>query len=519
MASAQPERHALLFLVEKLTFDRALSDQSIGALARAGGIGLMTNAGPLDLFREPEGPTQPGPLSRLTRVWLGSRDTAVIAHVLRDLDGEVLAIVAGRGGREGVATPLILARGQSDELLAIDGEPSGLTSETTRREGVVSNVDLEPTIRAFLGAPAGRGPGSTIRIEGEAPTELAERYEEWRRSVAPVGVTVLVVALTSLAVALVMIGARWSGPARAVAVWVLFSEAMLVALLPAGLLPDLRTAVVLPAVTVLAAVLTAAALAVGRGSAPRPIAVVGGVGLGVVVLDAAFGWPLGVTPFLGGSALEGVRFFGLGNPSAGIVLSGAVLAAAFLRPWAGVALLLGAGLFAGLPFLGADLGGGLALFAAAAVWYALRVRGRVGWREVGLAVAALVAGAAVLVVVHTALPSPATHVARAVEGAGPIDLLGVFADRLRANLEATSTVPAAWLAVVGLPAWLVVIWRRPGAFRAPLDADEAWRHAAATLALGGMLGYVLNDTHAMAAVAFVFVSAAVVIPSLRWMND
>jgi hypothetical protein len=33
-----------------------------------------------------------------------------------------------------------------------------------------------------------------------------------------------------------------------------------------------------------------------------------------------------------------------------------------------------------------------------------------------------------------------------------------------------------------------------------------------------MLGYVLNDTYGMAAVTFVFVSAAMVIPTLRWTN-
>ncbi len=508
VATAQPDRRALLFLVDDLTFERALSDPSIGPLARAGGIGLMTNADPVE----------PPDLPSLTVSRVPADGTGRIPAALLEEEGEVLVIVAVTGASEGVATPMVMARGSPAELVEATGPPSGLTSETTRRNGVVSNLDVEPTIRAFLGLPTDDGPGSPIRAEGEAPTALVERYDDWRRSAAPVGITVLVVALASLAVALVVIVGGWTGPARAVVVWVLFSEAMLVALLPAGLLPDLRTAVVLPAVAVLGAILTGAALASARRNSSRPVAIIAGVGLAVVVLDAALGWPMGVTPFLGGSALEGVRFFGLGNPSAGIVLSGAVMVAAFLRPWSGVILLLGAALFAGLPFLGADLGGGLTLFAVAALWYALRVRARFGWREAGLVAAALVTGAALLVVAHTAFPSPAEHVARTVEGAGPLDLTRVFLDRLRANVEATSTVPAAWLAVVGLPGWLLLVWRRPGRFRGPLEADDAWRHAAATLAVGGMLGYVLNDTHAMAAVVFVFLSAAVVVPTLRWTN-
>jgi hypothetical protein len=33
-----------------------------------------------------------------------------------------------------------------------------------------------------------------------------------------------------------------------------------------------------------------------------------------------------------------------------------------------------------------------------------------------------------------------------------------------------------------------------------------------------MIGYVLNDTYGMAAVTFVFLSAAMVVPALRWTN-
>jgi hypothetical protein len=515
-ASAQEasDDRALLFLVDGLTYEGAQADPVFGSLARAGGIGLMTNANPA----EAEDVIRPEPLPWLT-IWnLLPDTTARLRQVIGEVDGDLLVIVAGIPSGPDTVTPVVMARGRPDDLLSAEGEPGGLTSDTTRRAGVVSNLDVEPTLRRFLGAPLGEAAGSPIRVDGEAPTGLVERYGEWRRSAAPVGLAVLIFALASLAAALVLVIGPWTGAGRLVSLWVLFSTAVLVALVPAGLLPDLRLPVVLAAIAVIAALLTAGALAAGRASKTRPVALVAGTGLALVVLDAAFGWPSGLTPLLGGSALEGVRFFGLGNPYAGIVLSGAVLVAALVRPWAGVGLLFGAALFAGLPFLGADLGGGLTLFAGAAIWYSLRVRGRFGEREVILTAGVVLAGLALLVVAHTVLPSGATHVARAVEGAGPGDLLDVFLRRLRLNVEATSAVPAAWLAVLGLPVWLAVAWRPPGRFRNPLERDAAWRHAAAVLAVGGMLGYVLNDTYGMAAVTFVFVSAAMVIPTLRWTN-
>ncbi|MGH2676261.1 MAG: hypothetical protein ACRDH1_12715, partial [Actinomycetota bacterium] len=345
-ASAQgaSERRALLFLVDGLTYERALADPVIGALARAGGIGLMTNAEALE---------RPDPLPWLT-IWnLLPDTTGRLVEVIGEVEDELLVLVAGTGAGAGTVTPVVLARGDPGELLAAEGSPGGLTSDTTRRAGVVSNLDVAPTIQRFLGAPTGETAGSPIEVEGEAPTDLFERYLEWRRAAAPIGVTVLAFALTSLAAALVLLLGPWRGPGSPVSVWVLFSTAVLVALVPASLLPDQRLPIVLPAVAAIGAALMAGALVAGRGSPTRPVAMVGAAGLVLVVLDAALGWPTGMTPLLGGSALEGVRFFGLGNPYAGIVLSGTVLVAALLRPWPGVVLLLGAALFAGLPFLGA----------------------------------------------------------------------------------------------------------------------------------------------------------------------
>jgi hypothetical protein len=241
------------------------------------------------------------------------------------------------------------------------------------------------------------------------------------------------------------------------------------------------------------------------------VATVGGMGLGLLVLDGLLGWPTEVTPLLGGGAVLGVRFFGLGNSAAGIVLAGAVLVATRLRPWVGVGLIVGAALFAGLPFLGADLGGGVTLFAAAGLWYGWRVRGRmdpVGW---ALAGAATVLGAAILVATHTVWPQ-ATHVSRAVAAGG---LVGTFFDRLGSNLRATSEIWPVWITVAGLPVWFLVAWRRPGPFRPMLDGRPMWRAGVMILAASGMIGYVANDTYGTAAVAFAFVSAAMVYPALR----
>ncbi|HJV04687.1 MAG TPA: hypothetical protein VJ868_05435 [Actinomycetota bacterium] len=439
-------------------------------------------------------------------------------------DRELLVLAIDRAAEtDGSVMRLFMGRGTAGQLQRGRGTPPGLTSDTTRRAGVVSNIDLLPTALEFLGAPIpDELPGAPIRVEGEAPTELHERYLEYRRVVVPVGVAVLAFTLSALAVALVLLLTGRGGPglSRLVAAWGVLGVSLQVALLPGSWLPTYRPWVVAVVLVAIGVAVAALAWWVGRGSPIRVPAAVAGLGLGLVVVDALLGWRSLLTPLLGGSALDGVRFYGLGNPYAGMVLAGAVLLAALLPPVGGLVLLLGAALFAGLPFLGADLGGGVTLLAVAGLWYGLRWR-RSGWWALGGSVIGGVAGAILLILAHRFLPGEPTHVTRAVEGAGGVTgVAEVFLDRLRLNLEATAATPAIWPALAGIPValWLALI--RPGPFRAPLERFDEWRLGVIALAVGGMLGYVLNDTYGMASVSFIYLALALVYPALaeRWTS-
>jgi hypothetical protein len=510
-AAAQPAREVFVVTTEDISFPAALRHPVIGGVARAGGIGLLAG----DRFRHPVR-LDPGPVGNTQLAELESSLAA---------SGADQAMVIVAGSVEDRPDWLALAIGPPDELLEATGSPGGLTSETTGRDGIVGGVDAVPTVLGFLApgpggyaAYAAESAGSPIRVEGEAPSDLYERAVEYLRVALPVGLGVLALGIGSLVVGVgvLLIGIVSPVVRTAVAVLGLLSVALLVAMIPASVLPSLEPAVVIPSLLLLGGLLLMVALVAGRGDAARSVTVVAAAGLVILVVDGILGWPTELTPLLGGGALLGVRFTGLGNSAAGIVLAGSVLWAARLSPWAGVALLAGAALFAGLPFLGVDLGGGVSLFGATGLWYGWRVRGRFDAAAVGFAVAAAVAGALLLVGFHALWPEP-SHVARAVESGG---LVGTFLDRLASNVRATTEIWPVWLTVLGLPAWLLVAARRWGPFREPLARWPWWRAGVIVLAIGGMIGYVVNDTFGMAAIAFVFCSAAMVYPALRerWIS-
>ena len=513
---------ALIFLTEGLSYERALDDPVVARVALSGGIGLMTPTLSPDELRADlqtlaDGRSTlvfPTPPEGVGRAVLGALEENAEANRIL-----VLIVVTepspAMRERSGGVTPLVMAQGSPD--LVPSGTLDGLTSATTRRDGIISNVDVAPTVFGFHNVLVSEGIGAPVRVSDRSPTEFYLRYVDYREVVTPIGLAILAVALASLAAWLVILLGRWdvSPPvARSLGLVGLAAISLQVALLPGSWLPDYSWSVLLPVLGLAGAVVFLAALAAERRSPYAAVAVVAGAGLALVVVDAVLGWPSLLTPLLGGSAMEGVRFFGLGNPYAGVVLAGSVLVAAFLVPWAGVALIAATALFAGLPWAGADLGGGVTLFAVAALWWALRVRGRAGLTGFLVVAGVAVTGAVLLIALHGLAAAP-SHVTRAVEEArGVGGLLETFWTRLSLNVEATLGMPAVWPALIGVPVWLTVAWTRAGPFRPALERRPAWRDGLVALGVGSILGYVLNDTYGMTSVAFVYLSLGTVYPAL-----
>ena len=505
-----------VFLVPGVSFEEMLGIPEVAALATNGGAALMTLQNGLPI--EGEGGIAPGEQNVHFR-WLDpTREGGLegVASMIVEMvtsvdDGSVLVFVAStRPSPEMIVAkdelhPLVLARGTSSDLFAERGEEGSLTSDSTRRAGVVTDLDVIPTIADFLDVdPPADSTGSPIEIiEGPPPFELHERYLAQRGMYVPIGtaggIYLTIVGLG--AIVILALGSRIPQVIRRIFGWGCLSVAALAtALLAAGHLPELTYATVIPFVALVTVFGTLAFAPLERRDV---LLVPAGIGIAVLAyfaLEAILEWTAAITPFVGGSELDGGRFYGLPNVFIGLLIGSCLWVAHRLRTGAGVALLVAVALFAGLPYVGANLGGGVSLFAAAGLWLAVRERERLGlWKGLGVFVGVTLVGGALILLAHAISPLE-THVTRFEEEvSGVSGVFERFGDRLQVGFDLIAHNPFALIPVIGLPVAIAAVLRPPAALRPSLQRSPAWRDAILVTLLAGVVAYLVNDSGPAAA--------------------
>jgi hypothetical protein len=516
-AQEGPRREVFVFLVPGVSFEDVLGTPDIVSLSRAGGAGLMTLGGGLPT--EGETGVVPGEPATVHFRWLDPATGGGLAGVASTIRStveastaeHVLVVVAStvpspemRAAKDEVY-PIVVAEGAPADLFPDMGAQGSVTSDSTRRHGVVVDVDVIPTIAAFerVEAPAD-ATGSPIEIiPGPPPFELHERYLAQRRMYVPIGTAGgIYLAIAGLGgIAALALGSRVPRAVRRVFGWGCLSVAALAtAFLAAGHLPDLTYATVVPFV---ALVTVFGTLAFAPLEHRDVLLIPAGIGIAVLAffaIEAILSWTAALTPFVGGSELDGGRFYGLPNVFIGLLIGACLWIAQRLKTANGFALLVVVAVFAGFPYLGANLGGGVSLFAAAGLWVAVRERERLGvWKGLGVFAGVTLLGTGLILVAHAISPFE-THVTRFEEQAGGLGgVLEKVWDRLQVGFDLIARNPFALIPVLGLPIAIAAVLRPPAALRPSLERSPAWRDAVLVTLLAGVVAYLVNDSGPAAA--------------------
>jgi hypothetical protein len=427
-----------------------------------------------------------------------------------------------RAGDE--VTPVVMAEGTAGTLLLRDGSMHALTSDTTMHTGLVSNVDVAPTILHFFGIPVpSQMTGAPIRTtDHPAPFALHRLELDQRRIRYPLQlgeVAFLTAAGMVAAAALLLLASGRSlrpGISRAIRFLFLCGVAFPLPILAGGLLSRPTYSVAVPFIVGAAVLIAVLALLPGWPGPLGPFAFIGVATLVYLAIGATAGGRWLSVPLAGGTMFDGVRFYGIPNSFTMLLPAGALFVAAHIQRRPGFVLLFAAGLFAGFPRLGADLGGSITVFAAAGLWWALRTRGRIGPRECATVLGVMAAGVVIVLLANRFLPGAPTHLTRFVEsggaGAGPLDTIR---HRAGTALRQVADYPEGLvpLGVVVAVLWLAVA--RPGSVRAGLALKPEWRDMLIALTASSIVALLANDTGmAAAAAGSLYALAAVAYPTL-----
>ena len=402
------------------------------------------------------------------------------------------------------------------------GVPRGvLLSASTRRAGVVSNVDVAPTALDFLGAwPFVRGRGTRVQrgaiagrpIEGkrwESPVEFNLAADQRMTNqmaglVVARGAAVAQIAMIALCLYLASLArATWR---RAVKWPALAPIAIMLGLLWSG--ASVQNVFVWPAVAFVSTVL----LLVAAGSLTRSPAdsalLLMLTAAASIAIDALRGSPLMSSSVLGFLPAMGSRYYGLGNEMMGLLvgcwIGASVMLAYRVSPDRRLILLAVSSIslvfITGMPFLGANFGGALAAAAGSVAAVGLAGGSR-GWR---LCLWLGIAGAAALGagIGFDIARGGSSHIGRAFQSAaqdGGLYLWDIAARKLSMNLMLLQTSLWSKLlwAYVGAGALVLAL---PGSARLlELRANPAGRAAIAAMVVAALAALVFNDSGVLAA--------------------
>lgn len=438
----------------------------------------------------------------------------LVGQLLRRVDPAHDAVmVVGTSQRSG---PLRLTVAS---LRAPGLQPGFAVSAYTRHSGVVSIVDIAPTILDQLGIPIpdrmegrpfefGRTGGDfASRLDWMVDTNKAAQFRDAQIAQVTTWFVVLQILLTLAAiVAFVWLGKRALGIVE-------FCALALLGFIPAtylaGLLPFDRWgassywAFLLGFSAVFALVIWWTTDHVGVMS----LIVALSAGTGLIIVDVATGARLQFDTAFGYSPTVAGRFAGLGNLGYAQLAASAVLLAGLVAfqiggrrgAWAGIAILVAAIVVDGAPFFGSDVGGTLSMVPAYLVTATLLLGWRFRWRLVAIYGSVALLLLAIFGAIDVSRPKEKqTHLGRLIttgSGSGGTHHVMIVIER-KISENASVFFSSVWTIMMPLVLFGIgyLIYRAPGRMQGIYERIPTLSASLIGLAIVAGLGFALNDS-------------------------
>jgi len=506
-------------------FENALAEVDAKTAAAPGPALVVLDAG--DAYRATKFEPQVSPTiaAEHRRRALRTLD-AVVALASERFSEDTVMVVSQSTGDVLVDRP----EGLGPVVIAGEGWSGYITSNSTQRDGLVTNLDVTATVLEALGLERPvQVVGNEMRTTTAPPT-LEERVAQLDRmdrtavsvDAAKPGIVnsfVVLTVITLLLGAFVLVRARhWTS--RSLGWWVLGLRLALMAVMSIPVAswlmfmwlrwPSTPAQSVLGLLATAAVVFGGAVVLLFRTPFRVPIAALSLLTALTIMVDQLLGAPASFTNTFGYSPLLAARFYGMGNEAAAILMGSSLVGVALLfdqwpdSRWTRLGKLYGLPLLgvavigtAAAPFWGANIGvavWGVVGFGLA--WVLMNGRrvsaGTVIW--MGLGVAVVIAAFAAVDLLGG---GSQTHLARAITSAGQggwIELWNIVVRKAQTNVRVLTHTNWAYILVATLAFLGFMRWRPQGGFAETLSANPIFADAITVSLVAGVVAYFSEDS-------------------------
>lgn len=446
--------------------------------------------------------------------------------LLREIDqfiGNVMSNLAA-GERLIVLSPSVNSDAvQSNHLLtpiALFGkgiEAGMLTSSTTERRGVVTLLDVAPSILSWLGiSPPDTMGGQQLEVIPSRAADLFLNREVERITTVYTQRPSILYSYITYQVAVLLVGLMLL--LKKLTAYYPWLKAPLLSLLVAPLsflwmsvYESIGMAGYLIAFMTITSV---CAYLLSRLSFRAACGIASAANLLFLIGDGLMGGPLGKYSVLGYDPIIGARFYGMGNEYMGVVIGSAILLNAVWlegrekRAWQRVSLLLAFAaivVFFAVPFWGTNAGGALAATIAFGFTWLRFFPGGGGstWKKAFFYVTLPLIGLSMLFLFNFVLHSNAvSHIGRAFQAlaAGDVEeIRGIVWRKFEMNWKLIQHSSWSKLFITALFAMVVLIWRPIGRIRQWNVCYPSYTAGFAGIIIGAIAALLLNDSGIVAA--------------------
>jgi hypothetical protein len=391
-----------------------------------------------------------------------------------------------------------------------------LTSPTTRRAGLISNIDILPSILGYLDCPQpGGNTGINVIPSNNNSLEILHQdlnlFKQLRKSRNPLHYSFMFLAFLSILLGfLVFIMKKehlW--PYLYTIIYSTWSLPIIYLFIARTGYPSVLLSVFLSLVAALAA-----GLLLNRvfRKAEPPLFLLSSITSIFLVIDCFRGSPLMLLSPLGSDAIAGGRFYGIGNDYMGILLATTVIAVSILlnrlslsprwKALIGVLPLSLAALAIGHPHFGANVGGLISAIVIIGVFMLVVLDKKISLKNmiiIGIAAFLGILLVAQLDLIFSDTPSHAGNTINSLLHSGPALFFSIV--KIKLGILISTVYNSNWSILLLFSLFILIIsWKKEAAlFRQIVSKQHDLHNSIRILPAAALIIFLVNDTGVIAA--------------------